>query len=293
MYNFQRLLEDYGIDHKSMNNRGYIPIQCPFCGGNTYRGGLNPVKGFYSCWFCGFHGLNEVIPLLTYRQWHEIELQYKDTLNQRDLYLLKNSDPIERPTQLKLPDRTEALNTRARKYLEARGFDSYELERLYDLQSTDHLGDYNFRIIIPIYFKNVLVSFTSRDYTGRSELRYYSCKNTDEIINHKDLLYGYDLVPTDHVIACEGPFDKFSLGIHAVATFGTGFKTSQINLLSTFRKITLIYDAEPDARRKCDILGDRLSGLGCEVDCIYLKEGDPGSLKRDEARQIVKEIMDG
>jgi DNA primase len=229
---------------------------------------------------------------LTYRKWNEIALQYKTTLTEQDYRLLDKIEPKDRPVILKLPNHTSPLNNQARRYIEKRDLDVEEMVSLYNLQSTNFLGTYNFRIIIPIYFKNQLVSYTSRDYTGKAALRYFSCKAEDEIMNHKDLLYGYDLVPSDHVIACEGPFDKFKLGVNAVATFGTGFKTAQIGLLATFKKIMLLYDAEEDARRKCDILGNQLAGLGCEVDCIYLKEGDPGSLKRDEARQLVKEIMD-
>ena len=62
-------------------------------------------------------------------------------------------------------------------------------------------------------------------------------------------------------------------------------------MLASFGRVTLLYDSGDDARRKCDMLGDQLAGLGCEVDAIYLKEGDPGDLSRDEAESLVKEIM--
>jgi hypothetical protein len=274
-----------------MNSRGYIPVICPMCDDHKFKGGFNSAGGFYSCWSCGHTSLHKIIPILTNETWNNIELKYKDELNARDLYLLKHSERQIRPAQLKLPDHTGPLHAQARRYLEARNFDSYELEELYKLQATNHRGEYNFRIIIPIYFEDKLVSYTSRDYTGRAELRYFSCRSELEIINHKDLLYGYDLVPTSHVIGVEGPVDKWAMGLDAIATFGTGFKQNQINLLGSFEWVTLLYDASDDARRKCDMLGDNLAGLGVKVDCIYLKEGDPGSLKPDERKSLIKDIM--
>lgn len=291
MYDFQRLLEDYGIDHKPMNSRGYIPVNCCLCDDDGFKGGFHPERGTYYCWRSGSHPTRDVIKILINENWNDIQLKYKDDLNPRDLYLLSHSEQKIRPANLQLPDYTGPLNSKARHYLESRNFDSYELEKLYDLKSTDHLGEYNFRIIIPIYFENRLISYTSRDYTGKSELRYYSCKSDLELLDHKDLLYGFDQVPTSHVIGCEGPADKWALGLDAVATYGTGFKQGQINLFATFEWVTLLYDSGDNARRKCDMLGDQLSGLGTKVDCIYLKEGDPGSLKPDERKSLVKDIM--
>jgi len=292
-YNFEKLLEDYGIDHKPMNSRGYIPVNCCLCDDDGFKGGFNSERGTYYCWRSGSHPLPDVIKILTGQDWRDIYLQYKTDLSPRDLYIMQNSSAAPRPAKLSLPEFTEPLNDRARKYLESRNFDSYKLEELYDLKSTGIHGRYNFRVIIPIYFENRLVSFSSRDYTGKNELRYFSCPEKDELICHKDVLYGYDLVPTTHVIACEGPADKWKMGVDSVATFGIGFKQNQINLLSTFSKITLLYDSGDTARKKCDLLGNQLAGLGCEVDAIYLKEGDPGDLTMDEANSLVKDIMGG
>jgi hypothetical protein len=52
-----------------------------------------------------------------------------------------------------------------------------------------------------------------------------------------------------------------------------------------------LYDGEEEARRKCDHLGDQLAGMSCEVEAIYLKEGDPGELPQNEADDLIKDIM--
>jgi hypothetical protein len=290
MYDFEKLLDDYGIDYKPKNSRGYTSIQCPMCGGSKHHGGFHE-NGFYVCWKCDCRNLYQIIKILTGKFWRDIELEYKTDLTARDLYLLEHGERQEKPKSVVLPMGTGPLNDRARRYLERRKFDPDNLAELYKLQSTGIHGQYNFRIIMPIYFKNQLVSYTGRDYTGQAELRYLSCKAEDEILNHKDLLYGFDQVPGDHVICVEGPADKWRMGLSAVATFGTGFKTNQINLLASFMKVTLLYDGEEEARRKCDHLGDQLAGMSCEVEAIYLKEGDPGELPQNEADDLVKDIM--
>ena len=55
----------------------------------------------------------------------------------------------------------------------------------------------------------------------------------------------------------------------------------------------MLYDSSDDAQRAADNLGNQLSGLGVEVESIVLKEyKDPGEIPLDEARQLMKEILD-
>lgn len=292
-YDIDRLFQDYFVDYKPANSRGWYSVPCPYCSSDSkYKMGIRD-QGIAYCWACGSHSFPEVIKILTGKFWRDIELEYKTDLTARDLYLLEHGERPEKPKSVALPLGTGPLNDRARRYLQRRKFDPDTLAGLYKLQSTGIHGQHNFRIIIPIYFENQLVSYTGRDYTGQAELRYLSCKAEDEILNHKDLLYGFDQVLGDHVICVEGPADKWRMGLNSVATFGTGFKTNQINLLASFMKVTLLYDSEEEARRKCDHLGDQLAGMSCEVEAIYLKEGDPGELPQNEADSLIADIMEG
>lgn len=293
MFDFERLCEDYNIDYKPVNRRGYVAINCCFCGDNKYKGGLHTEKGSYYCWSCSSIPIHKAIKVLTGENWYHLERNYKTVLNFRDQFLSNKTDYIQQPTSIELPPHTKPLNDRAKKYLRERGLDPYELEELYKLQSTDFLGDYPFRIIIPVYFENKLVSFTSRDYTGKAEIRYKSCPKEKELIEHKDIVYGYDLVPGNHVICVEGPADAWKMGPGSVATFGISFTQAQINLLATFFRVTLIYDNSDNARRRCDKLGEQLSGLGSEVEAIYLKDfEDPGAVPLSEARAFTKQILE-
>jgi DNA primase len=292
MYNFEKLCEDYNIEFKNINRRGFVQIQCPFCGDNKFKGGLHSEKGIYVCWACGFIPINKIVKILTGENWFEIELQYKDVLDFREQYIINHSEFTPKVNSIELPRFTTSLNSKARRYLEKRGFDTYELEELYGIKSTEHMGDYPFRIIIPIHFENKIISFTSRDYTNEAELRYKSCPRELEIIPHKEILYGFDLVPKEHAICVEGPLDQWKMGPGSVATFGLSFTQAQINLLATFFKVTLLYDSGETAKRRCERLGEQLSGLGCEVEAIYLKDyKDPGEIPLGEARSLTKQIL--
>jgi hypothetical protein len=291
MYDFQKFCEDYGIEFKPENSRGYISVACPYCGDGKFHGGFHSVNGWYVCWKCGGHPLYEITRIFSGRNWKEIYLSYKTDMNPRDMFLLTHGEEQKRPEKLTLPEGTRDLNLRSWQYLKGRGYDAGDLKEKFRLQSTDHWGDFAFRIIIPIYFENILVSYTARDYSGQSDIRYMSCKKELEIINHKDILYNYDNIQGNHVIVVEGPADCWRIGKNSVALFGTGFRREQVNLLASFDKVSILFDGEEEARKKGDELGGLLAGMGVDVEAIYLSEGDPGSLKQDEADQLVKEIL--
>jgi len=247
-------------------------------------------EGIAYCWACSGHPFEEVIKLITNRDWRDIRLSYAEELDSRDKFLYEHSD-IVRPVKLELPERTGPLDDYGKKYLEKRGFDPYELESLFGLQGTDHRSNIGRRIVVPIAFEQRVCSWTARDITNRSSLRYLSAAKEIEIVPHKNLLYNYDNILERHAICVEGCFDVFRLK-KAVATFGTSFTQAQINLLCTFDKVSLLYDSEEEARRRCDALGDQLSGLGVDVDCIYLKgDNDPGDLPQNEADALVKSLI--
>jgi DNA primase len=182
---------------------------------------------------------------------------------------------------------------RGKDYLKSRGFVPEAIIQEYGLVITGPTGDYKFRIIIPIYQHGKLVSYQGRDYTGLSPIRYKACARENEIVHHKHLLYDADRVRGDHVIVVEGIFDAWRLKKNTVCTFGTGFTQQQVNLLSKWGKISILYDGEPEAQKHAEKLGEQLSGLGSEVELILLKEGDPADLSQNEADSLSKEILGG
>lgn len=291
-YDYRKLLTDYSVpfNDEIAIHRGYITVPCPFCSSTKgkYHGAIHIHNNVYKCWKCSGRSLYDFVRTVTGQNWYVLQKKYITTLTPYRTI----PEEKERPSQIVLPPATGELNERAIKYLEKRGFDPYKIGSDYDLKSTNHLGPYNFRIIIPIYFQGEMVSYTSRDYTNRSDIRYLSCKTGHELIDHKTIVYGYDSVPDGHVIVVEGPIDKWKMGINSVSTFGISFKNEQVNILNSFKNVSILYDNEYAAQKQAEKLGNLLSGLGTSVDIITISDAkDPGALPLDEAESLAKEIL--
>lgn len=292
MINWEQFCEEHGIDYKPCNSRGYTQINCIFCGNNNYKGGLHQ-DNYYVCFVCGYHSINETVKFLTGENWYSIQVKYKNNLTTRDLYLLENSEQTERTQKVVFPEKLIPLTDKAKKYLSGRGFDPYLLEEKYKIKSTTEIGAHCHRIYIPIIQDNKEISWTTRDVTNKSEQRYLSCPEKDEVIPHKKTLYNLDNCNLSHIVLVEGITDCWKLGDNSAACFGIKYTQAQVNVLSTFSKISILFDDEIIAQKQADNLGNILSGLGVEVETIKLGTGDdPGEMPLDEARQLMKEILD-
>ena len=153
------------------------------------------------------------------------------------------------------------------------------------------MGDYKHRIIAPIYFKGNMVSYQARIPIDGSDLPYKACKEENEIIHHKNILYGLDLAKALDVVLVEGITDAWRMGPGAVASFGIKMKMSQILLLAEhFKFIHIMFDDERQAIREADKIGTTLSMLECEVDLCLIK-GDPGALSQKKADRYMKSLL--
>ncbi len=297
IYDYQRFLEDYGIPYNPTNSREFITLQCPYCEDKKKHGGIHATKNYYNCQKCGIHPFHDLIYTLTGMEWKRISRQYKLNPDQRDIiHDRMNRNRIHADT-IQFPIGTGELKSEHRRYLINRGFDPDYLINKYKISATGPLGiikDKNlfaYRIIIPIYYKHRIVSIQARDWTGKAPNRYMTYPEDLEIVHHKDILYGLDDVPSKHIIVVEGVFDKWKLGDHAAALFGTGYTDAQVNVLAEFEKVSIWLDPEPSAQEKAEELCRKLQGLMVDAEIILYKEGDPGSIPIDEAKDMVKEII--
>jgi hypothetical protein len=284
-YDFERLLHDHGIDCEGANSRGFVTLSCPFCGDSGRRGGFNVNESYYTCWLCGWHGLNDVVTALGIQGWSKIRSRYESGSSKRE------KAHTEVAAACVLPPGTQPLKYRHKKYLRERGFKPHEIVETWGIMGTPHVGEWKNRIIIPIHYKGEIVSYQGRDITGKSSLRYRTCSKSDEKIFHKKIVYGYDYIRNSHPVVCEGVTDVWRLGQGAVATFGTSWSREQVLLLSKFRQATIIYDAEADAQRRAIAIAAELSGLGVDADTVMLRRGDPGRLDDETAKAIMAEIL--
>ncbi|MBU2685839.1 MAG: hypothetical protein KKF27_21570, partial [Gammaproteobacteria bacterium] len=207
----------------------------------------------------------------------------------------QKSQPIH-PTSLSLPAESRPISQRHRDYLITRNFDPDQIVEVWGVLGTTHLGTHPQRIIIPIIFENRLVSFTSRDITGRALAKYMSCPLEDEVVQHKHILYGLDQAQgVQTAIIVEGPIDAWRLGPGTVATFGIEYTISQVKLLAErFSKLFVLFDNDPQAQAKGEQLALELHSLGKDALLVELPEAgsnDPGGLSPEEAQALKKDLL--
>jgi DNA primase len=154
------------------------------------------------------------------------------------------------------------------------------------------LINYKSRVLIPYIWDNQQVSFDTRDITNKSPYKYLACPKAREVIPHKDILYGNQEQWGNKGICVEGTTDVWRLGGKAFATSGIKFTTSQVRAISkTFKRVFIIFDGEESEAIK------QARKLKRELEFQWVKafiekiKGDPGSMKEDDAKHLVKTLL--
>lgn len=265
--NIPEILKNYNIKTWTEGNnvqQGWVNIQCPCCGDRSNHGGFNLLvkETYYNCWRCGRKDIAKIFKLLNIPLF-ELKNKTHDTIIEK--YQKKEKISFKLPGQ--------ELNAIGKKYLFNRGFDPDLIQKKYKIKQGSHVDkDWKFRIIIPIIYNDQIISFTSRDYSNKQNLRYKSCSENMEIISHKSILYNIDNCQDNYIFVVEGIFDCWRLGDNCCSTFGLSYTKNQVNLLSKYETIFIIFDNEKKAQEKAEKLGNELSGIGLKVFQITIAE---------------------
>jgi hypothetical protein len=301
MFDVRRFYEDYDIEYLEGDEShkhcrpGWVQAECPRCTGNPgYHLGFSEDSGMFVCWRCGYMPLIEAIRRFTGKSWPQAKAiarqygggktyrRYKKTAKEKDI-------------DCKLPKETlDYMPKRHRRYLENRNFDPDRLMDIWDIQATGKFGPYANRIIAPVYYRNILMSFQGRDVTGESELPYKACTMDNEKRHHKHCLYGMDLAISESVLVVEGITDVWRMGIGAVATFGIKYTEAQVLLLyHHFRRIYVMFDeTEKQAQDMAKQLVHQLCTMGRKCEHIQLDiNHDPGDLSDKDAQYVMRELL--
>ena len=153
-------------------------------------------------------------------------------------------------TQRRLPDQsqllTDVVNT---------GLDDNVIKILEYLDSRNlYLSDYKFyysklqptRLIIPFYYHNQLVGYTSRSIEEKPKYRYFSDQQPNYVFNLDHQTYDREFV-----ILCEGPLDAIS--IDGCATLGSEITEGQNWLIKQLRrKVIYVPDCDKMGRQAID-----------------------------------------
>jgi len=291
MFDIERFLLEYNVSTWTEGKNcqeGWVNITCPFCDDDANHGGFNIEKEYYNCWKCGFHSYKEILKKFS-------DISYKELLEEYfiNFNIKKKKDSLIKKS-FSFPFGTRQISERHKKYLLNRNFDPDQLEKDWFLLGTDCLGDYKFRIVIPIIFNNKIVSFQCRDITDKQVLRYKACEKEKEIIHHKNILYGLDYIQNDRCVLVEGVTDVWRIGKGAVSCFGTGYTKNQIYLLSTYAKqIFILFDSVRIAQKIAEKIGWELSLLNNTIEIITIPSSikDPAEMSFEDALYLRKNLL--
>ena len=285
--NITEVLDELGIEHRGAGEAkdvraGWVGIACPFCGRGEFSLGVFPGV---VCWRCGKHRLGDSLAEASGRPLHEVLRLLGGVERDRE-------EEPERRGKLVLPKGVGLLQKMHRRYLESRGFNSDEIEDVWQVQGISIAERLSWRLWLPIRDRTgKLVSCTTRSLLDCKDRRYIGAKPEEEIESPKRLLYGEHLAGHGIVIV-EGPTDAWRIGPGAVATLGVAWTDAQMVAMLRHPVRAVLFDSEPEAQRRARRLCDQLAVHPGRTARLELETGsDPGDADQAEIDQIRREFL--
>lgn len=284
---FRQLLREHNVECAPEGHRhgrpGWTNFDCPYCGKGTkkYHMGYNTSWKTLSCWRCGPHKVIQVLVDLTglpknacYKLWEGLPGEREHVVRvQGRLTLPKGLGQLLRPHS---------------RYLQGRGFDVEEIERLWKIQAIGIAAKLQWRIFIPFHFHGEIVSWTTRSISDTG-LRYAAAPAEHESMPAKQLLYGEDFAGHS-VVVHEGHLDVWATGPGSVGTGGIGYTTPQLLRLTKYAKRYICFDSEVEAQRRAQRLINELSPFKGQTFNIVLDAKDSASATEEE-RTLLRKLL--
>ena len=295
---FKRIFDNAHIPTRN-NVRNWCNINCPFCSNppdTHFNGGFNILSPHYNCWRCGNHSWYDALSKILNIPFNQID---KFVESYKYISPVKETKRTAKAQHLDLPG--YHLNEQEKQYLINRGYDVNYLQDKFHIRGGGIAGDWSYRILIPIYYKKVLVSWTGRSILSKEEIkrlgipRYKNLSIEQSVIAAKDIFFNLDNSTQDYVMLVEGAFDVIRVGNNCICSLGTTVTHEQeLFLKERYKKIFICFDNEYEAQEKAKHLGMNLSSTGMEVEVVNICEpfgkNDPGELTYEEVDMIKKEL---
>ena len=297
--NFKKLFEDAHIKTRDDLSRGWTHTNCPFCKNppdTHYNGGFDMNNPRFYCWRCGSHSYYDAVSKIlniSISETKELFKSYNFISDKKTIVRVAKAEHLDLPGY--------HLDENEKEYLRSRGFDPEYLQNKFHIRGGGICGDWSYRILIPIYYNRVLVSWTGRSILDKQTIkeleipRYKNLAIEQSVINPKEIFFNLDNCNGKGVILVEGPMDVLKLGDDTICSLGTSVTREQeLFLKNKFDKVYIAFDNEPAAQDKARHLGMNLSSVGLKVEVVNICEdfnkNDPGELNESEVRQIKKEL---
>jgi hypothetical protein len=297
LIDIKSFLSHYGVPYntsgKNISGSGaWIGLSCPFCNDSGNHLGIHTQSKVVNCWKCGAKGKSLVrFVALT------LNCSLKEAIDRLLPFQSEGgastlprtqSKPIN--SKLDLPEEATDLDQSHKNYLISRNYDPDELIKQYQIKGTGFLGNWAFRIIIPFFVNNRLVTYSSRDITNKSQERYKACPATKEIINIKDLLYNRQNAGSVGV-AVEGIFDAWRIGNGAFAISGIDYTPSQLIQLKGISRLFVMFDNEDRAQIQAEQFCHDAGVYVPEVINIQIEYKDPDSIPNSEIPSLRQQLF--
>jgi len=285
---------EYWTEGKNIK-QGWIGIQCLWCEDKSNHLGINLDSKSINCWICPTKGTVIKIIMKVERCSLKSVLSIVNEFSNIRHYIDKESSKDEqmpqRETTVTLPLMSKKeLFPLHRKYLENRRLDPEFIFKKYNLSCTGPIGKYRHRLIIPFHYKKRLVTFSSRDVTGRAKIAYVHQPEKKSVLSTKETIYNVDNCK-ESILVVEGATDTWAIGDNCGATMGIKWTAIQLSILSQFKRVFILYDAEEEAQQSAERLCYDLSSEVDHVEQLQLDEGDPGSMSREDVKHLRREIF--
>jgi len=287
----------YPYAHEGKNiskSKDWIGIPCPFCitPDHSYHCGINLYAKTIKCWRCGTKGT--IIKLV-------MKLQ-RVNFNDAAMTITRFSRKSQLDTQVehhnkkqfKLPLGTyDEILEPQRKYLIDRNFDPEFIQKKYGIKSIGPISTPGFanRILIPYFYGNQIVTYTSRDITNNNEReRYRTCPEDIAIMNVDQLLYNIHTI-RDIAVIVEGPTDVWRMGDNFAAMGSLVWNSERLILLKQCKQVFVWPDSGNREKNLWSILAHSIATIVPDVRFVELSEGDPGDLDTVTVRNFRREIF--
>jgi hypothetical protein len=274
---------------------GWIELNCPYCGDDpSAHLGVNLKSKRTNCWRCGHKGsILELVKGWEKCSWGDAE----GIIKQFRLGVLPVAEPFSPAKKIVQkefhlpPEAVSQFLDHHWWFLKNKGFDPEEIISRYSLQACWEMGEFKFRIIIPIYQDKLLVNYSGRAVIDGMVPKYKHCHNDQAVIPAKRCLYGIDEVK-DKAVVVEGPMDVWRMGPGSVALLGMEWTLHQVCKIVNrgLKEIYVMFDGEPLATRKAHKLAHFLAGFIPMVEVLELDEASPHNMLPESVVILRKEL---
>lgn len=298
-FNPVEFLDSAGIPYKSKGAnvpRNAVNINCIYCNESKQHLVVNTDRPFVKCWVCKAYAtyVQFVMDISKCSTTDAQQIVYGNRSSLIELAFEIEEEVEQRARVCNLPEGTFpiitendplALQSSAIKYLVNRSI-SADNNNL-------HYGEYGeqaYRVVIPMYFGGQLVTYTGRDFSGRSSLRYKTCKTENCVLKPTEILYGFDEFEGDTGMLVEGPIDRLAMRSNAflgVSTSDLSPKQKKLILELDLKVLCVILD--PGMETVAEELGSYFVPIIDIVKVVVLEGGDPAKLGYKKVMQQITE----